>query len=215
MAVRVCARLFAIVLMATLASCHRDARPSSVSGDEVPLASVSAEQLFKLGVGYARRGDTVRAEQYISSAKDRGYSESESVAWLVRVAVASARYNSALGYAEPYLRRHPGDWSLRFLIGNIHDALGDSERAKREFERVVREAPNEALPHYRLGILHADSFKHYDAAIPYFQRYLELAPTGRHAAEVRSLLQNPEGMQSLEGPTRIEYPLPEESEGAP
>lgn len=205
----------ALGLVVALASCHRDARPSAVADEEAPLASVSAEQLYELGVAYARRGDMVRAEQYISSAKDRGYSEAETVTWLVRISVASARYNSALGYAEPYLRRHPDDWSLRFLIGNIHDALGDSERAKQEFERVVREAPNEALPHYRLGILYADSFKQYDAAIPHFRRYLELAPEGRHAAEVRSLLDNPEGMQSIEGPTRIEYPLPADPEVTP
>ncbi len=201
--------LVVILTLLFCASCHRDVKPNRIAEVD-PLRSIKTEELFQRGVAFAQRGDIVRAEQYITTARDRGYPESKAVPWLVRIAISSARYNSALSHAEPYLIRHPADWSLRFVVGCIYDALDNPDRAKTELERVVGDAPQEPLPHYRLAILYAERFQDFEVATRHFERYLELEPHGAHAEEVASRLEHSEQLDAIEGPKRVEYPEPSE-----
>jgi hypothetical protein len=53
---------------------------------------VTAEDLLFLAVSHARSGDLLRAEQYLSAARQRGHEEATVVYWLVRVCVAASRY---------------------------------------------------------------------------------------------------------------------------
>lgn len=165
------------------------------------MSAVDAQQLFQEGVLHARLGDSLRAEQYLTAAKARGYDEAEVVAWLVRICVAANRYHSALRHAEPYLRRHPEDWPLRFVIANIYDALGDAERAGVALEAVAEAAPNEPLAHYRLGLYHSEHSLEAEEARKAFENYLSLDPSGRYAAEARVRLQQSE--QLAAGPRRL------------
>jgi hypothetical protein len=66
------------------------------SGLPEHLRMISAEDLFREGVAYALRGDTLRAEQYLNASKQRGHDPEAVVTWLVRVCVASSRYQTAL-----------------------------------------------------------------------------------------------------------------------
>ena len=104
---------------------------------QAELSSVTAEDLLSLAVSHARSGDLLRAEQYLSAARQRGHDEAAVVYWLVRVCTAASRYQSALGHAANYLRDHPKDWSLRLIVATIHEALGDGERAGRD-DHMVR-----------------------------------------------------------------------------
>lgn len=163
----------------------KHSRPTDLRSE---LATVTAEELFVLAVSYAHAGDLLRAEQYLSAARRRGYNTSSVVYWLVRVCVASSRYQSALNHSDDYLRDHPGDWSLRFVVASIHEALGDAARAQFELERIVEARPDEPLPHYRLAMLYRGRDSTQVRASEHFQRYLELDPNGPHAAEVRAAL---------------------------
>jgi tetratricopeptide (TPR) repeat protein len=93
-----------------------------------------------------------------------------------------------LGHADDYLRDHPSDWPLRFVVATIHEALGDVARAQAELERIVRVEPAMPLPHYRLAMLYRDRKADEERARAHLQEYLRLTPEGPHAAEARSVL---------------------------
>jgi len=156
-----------------------------------PLAHVPAQDLFERGRALLARGESVRAEQYLTAAIDRGYPEAEAMPLVIRACVTSGRLSSALGYAEPYLRRHPRDWSLRFLVATLEQGLSRFARARVNLEQVVLDAPDAPDPHFVLAMLLRDELNEPDIARPLLERYLELAPRGRHADEVHAALAPP------------------------
>ena len=168
------------------------------------LAAVSSEELFVLGVVHARSGDLLRAEQYLNAARQLGQDESAVVYWLVRVCVAAGRYQSALSHAADYLRAHPSDWSLRFVVASIHEALGDVARARSELERIVAAQPDRPLPRYRLAMLYRTRQGDQERARAQLEAYLRLSPKGPHAPEVIAALRETDGV-SL-GPQLVPHP---------
>lgn len=155
-----------------------------------PLEGMEAQELFDRGVALGRRGDAVRAEQYVAAAMDRGFPEAQAVPYLVKICAASSRFNTALNYAEPFLEEHPNDWSLRLVVATLHLALSNNGRAQSELEHVIRDVPEQPTPHYLLAVLHRDANANHADARPHFARYLELAPEGEHAEEARSALED-------------------------
>ena len=172
---------------ATLAGCHH---PTLHLGPDLQaeLSTVTVDDLLFLAASHARSGDLLRAEQYLSAARQRGHDEAAVVYRLVRVCVAASSYQSALGHATSYLRDHPSDWSLRFVVATIYEALGDVARAQSELERIVGAEPSMSLPHYRLAMLYRDRWTDPERARLHLEEYLRLTPEGPHAAEVRSAL---------------------------
>lgn len=156
----------------------------------VPATRVADEapRLFRLGHEHTQYGDNLRAEQYYLAAQRAGYADAAVLPRLLEVCVSSGRLRSALGYAEPYLRRHPDNFRLRHLVASIHFGLGDAARAFRELEGVLGEAPEYAPSHYLLAVIAAEAFADAEAARRYFQGYLKLEPHGEHAAEASSWL---------------------------
>ncbi|MEM9068504.1 MAG: tetratricopeptide repeat protein [Myxococcota bacterium] len=152
------------------------------------MEGVEAERLYNHGTALAGRGDLVRAEQYIVAAIERGYSREEALPTLLQVCVAGQRHAAALRHAEPYLRDHPDNWSLRYVVATLHLGLGRVSRAQSELEQVIEDAPQEANPYYTLGTMYRDQMQDEEEATRWFNRYLELAPRGDHAAEVRRWL---------------------------
>ncbi|MEM7138207.1 MAG: tetratricopeptide repeat protein [Myxococcota bacterium] len=153
---------------------------------------VSTEALFSEGVAHALRGDHLRAEQYLSAAGKRGYHPESVATWLVRVCVSAGRYRAALDHGTEYLRTHPSDNWLRFVVANLYDALGDPVAARSELEAIVAAEPLHPLAHYRLGVLQRERLADAAGARVHFTEYLLLAPDGPHAAEARSILGSPE-----------------------
>jgi tetratricopeptide (TPR) repeat protein len=153
-----------------------------------PLEDQTAQQLFDAGMRIAQQGDYIRAEQYFTAARDHGYPEDQIMPLLMQVCVHSSRYSAAVGYAEPYLETHPDDWRLRQLLATIQMGLGNSAAARLSLEHVVAEAPDEAVPHYMLGVLLRDELHDEPGMRTQFERYLALAPDGAHATEAREAL---------------------------
>jgi Flp pilus assembly protein TadD len=202
------------VVVAVVACGHAPAdRGEPPEGD--PVQEVPSGELFAHGISLARRGDLVRAEQYLVAALDRGHSEDEVMPVLLRVLIAASRLRVALSYAEPYLARHPDAWPLRYLVATIHLGMSEPALARRELERVVSMAPEEPDPHYLLAVVLRDETGDPVAAEAHFRRYLELAPDGAHADEAQESLRRvavpraevPEGVQQ-------EGPAPETEPGA-
>jgi tetratricopeptide (TPR) repeat protein len=162
-------------------------------GPKMPATAPAPEQtqgrdewLFQQGLLAGERGDGVRAEQYLSLARDRGYPAERVLPALLKVCLASSRLRAALDYAEPYLRQHPEQDALRFLVANIHAGLGQSELALAELERLLQNNAAFDQAYFLRGTLLFD--RDGGGAIEALRAYLDLAPRGVHAAEARSRL---------------------------
>jgi tetratricopeptide (TPR) repeat protein len=178
-------RLAAGLLLLALAGCSSATPQARVA----PVSSSNAEQaqaLFQRGREAAQHGDSVRAEQYLSLALERGYDAERVLPVLLRVCLASSRLRAALDHAEPYLRDHPEVEALRYLVATIHAGLGQTDEARLALEQLLRTNPNSADAHYLLGILDADG--NAPSARAHFRAYLDVAAQGEHGAEVRSRL---------------------------
>ncbi len=145
-----------------------------------------AEELARRGKAAAAAGDSVRAEQYLSLAVERGASERELLPTLLSVCVTSSRLRAALNHARPYLERNPDDDQLRYLVASIHLSLGQEDEARAALELLLNRNPESADAHYLLGVV--ESSGNVEAAQEYFRHYLDVASHGRHAPEVRSRL---------------------------
>jgi tetratricopeptide (TPR) repeat protein len=145
-------------------------------------------KLIERGKAFASVGDTTRACQYFSAALDSGADPELVLPLLMRVYVQSGRYRLAIQTGEQYLTKRPQEHALRFLVATLYAAVGQSELAKENFERVLAAKPNHADAHYALGVLLRDSENDYVGADYHFRQYLKLKPTGPHADEARGSL---------------------------
>jgi Flp pilus assembly protein TadD len=179
-AIRPC--LFALLLPACALTHAPPAAPVR------PQPAPSASELFALGMQLAARGDALRAEQYLLLARRAGYPEQRVIVPLVRVCIASSRLRAALGHAEPYLRRHPETWQLRYLVAAIQLALQRPALALGELRRILRARPAAAQAHYLMAVALRDGLGDPDGARASFERYLQHAPRGEHAREALAWL---------------------------
>lgn len=180
---------FALLLACAACGAGRQTGPaaSPETGSD-PLQRQSAESLFQRGRESADRGDTVRAEQYLELALDKGYARSRVLPVLLSVCLSSGRLRSALNYAEPELRLRPDDAELRYLVASIHLGLGQRDEARDELEQLLRLNPEQPAALYLLGVVEADDLGLEQSAREHFESYLRAAPRGKHAAEVRNRL---------------------------
>ena len=182
---RLVAALAFVALLPSVPGCASSAEPISPA---TPAAQrpERPEALFQSGQAAARRGDAIRAEQYYALALERGYDRVRVVRAIVDVCVKSSRLRAALLHAEPYLRDHPDDHELRYLVASVLWALGEDAHARRQLELLVRTNPDSGAAHYLLGVL--DGGAEPNDAVRHFERYLALEPNGRRVAEVRGRL---------------------------
>jgi tetratricopeptide (TPR) repeat protein len=159
--------------------------PASVAD---PVGGRSAKWFFDRGSDAVTAGDSVRAEQYLSAALDKGYPRERVIPLLLRACVSSFRLRAALGYAEPELRRHPDDAGLRYLVATLLLGLGETDAARANLDELLQKNDEYAEAHYLVGTLDADRFGERAVAEEHFRRYLALLPNGDHAAELRGRL---------------------------
>lgn len=176
-----------VLACALLAGCAPRAAPAPTTH---PSSSEDASPhvLYERGARWARRGDTVRAEQYMALAVRAGYPRERALVAIVEACLASSRLRAALAYAEPHLRTHPGAWQVRLLVAAVHAALGQHERAVAELRHVARVHADAAEAHHLLAVLLDEQLGDEAAARASFRAYLAHAPAGEHAAEARAWL---------------------------
>lgn len=159
--------------------------PSSVVSPD-SAGTEHAAWLFAQGTAAAARGDSVRAEQYLTLARDRGYPAKRVLPALLKICLGSSRLRAALDYAEPHLRQHPEQDALRFLVANIHVGLGQPDEALAELGHLTDRNPQFERAYLLRALLLAE--RDVTAAIEALRTYLDLAPRGEHAAEARGRL---------------------------
>ena len=183
-------RFAAAFFVVAAAACGESAPPPPQETARDPMNDVDAETLYRRGLTLADEGDFVRSEQYLSAAITKGYPEDRVLPKLVRLCLLGSRVRTAVSYIEPYLERHPHDWSLRYLNATLYVALEQNDAARTEVLRVLEDVPTRPEPHWLLGTLLRDAFHDRPAALAEFQKYLELAPAGEHAEDARRTIAN-------------------------
>ena len=181
--------LLALALAAACgAGCARQPGSKLKTGMETMRREESAQKLYERGRAFAQVGDLVRAEQYLAAALDAGADARKALPLLLHVCIEGQRYRVALDYAEDHLRKHPDDQRLRFLVGSLYAAIGDTPAARQRLETLLRKAPEQAEAHYALAVILRDEVVDREAADAHFRAYLELAPRGEHVEEARASL---------------------------
>ncbi len=179
---RTCA-LAALLLLSACASQQRAKGPPPSD----PIAIVSASELRAQGLGFARRGDLVRAQQYLSAAKERGFDERIIIPEIVKVCIASSRLRAALAFGEPYLARNPQDAGMQYVIGTIHMALGNLQEASTHLNGALR--AGHLMPDARFSLaLVARERGNVELVRTNLKAYLAESPEGRYASRARSML---------------------------
>src|SRR5262249_30987608 len=132
----------------------------------------TTEKLVDRGLAFASVGDLTRAEQYLSAALDQGADETKVLPALLRVCIAAKRYRVAIDYATPYLRKHPGDNRLRFVVASLRAETGDVVLARADLEHVVKDAPDDAGARFAYAVLLRDDCNDAGSADAQFREYL-------------------------------------------
>lgn len=144
-------RVLALALVCAVQACAASAGPARrPPGD--PIAGVAGEELFARGMAYGRQGDLTRAEQYLGAALLKGYQRRETIVALLEVCVASSRLRAGVEYAEGYLLQHPEDGPLHYMVGHVHLALKNRQRARHH----LRSASNAQRPVGRAALVLAE-----------------------------------------------------------
>lgn len=159
----------------------RDAR-QTVRREEKP------DLLVERGRMFAEVGDYNRAAQYFSAALDNGANEKKVLPLLLHAYIEGQRYRVAIDAGNQYLQKDPADYRLRYLVGTLYAAIGETTKARTEFQQVLVTDPRHAQAHYALAVLLRDSDKDWVKADYHFRQYLKLAPKGPHAKEARASL---------------------------
>lgn len=73
--------------------------------------------------------------------------------------------------------------------GNDAVLRGEFQKAVEHYESALDGTLLTAEAHYRLGLLYEDKLKNQVAALHHFERYLELAPQGQFAIDVRGYVE--------------------------
>lgn len=129
-------------------------------------------------------GDSVRAEQYLAAALREGHEWREALPPLLRVCLTGSRLRAGLNYATPYLRSHPDELWLRYLVATVYLGLGQPLRAREHLHAIRGKAPYQDRTEYLLGQTEWEGFGNAAAAAAHFREYLRLEPNGTNAREV-------------------------------
>jgi tetratricopeptide (TPR) repeat protein len=148
----------------------------------------SPAKLTARGRAFAALGDTTRAREYFDAALEAGGDDRVLTPLLLSVCVRDGRYRLAIDYAEQYLRRHPGDPRMRFVLGTLHAGVGEPLAAEAEFAKVIAANPENPDAEYALAVLLRDQRGDLLGADRHFRAYLKLRPEGEHSEEAKSSL---------------------------
>jgi predicted Zn-dependent protease len=186
-AIRCCARVAPRVLVAVLlAGCAGFQTHELEQVD--PLTRTTAQVLFDRGRAFARHGDHIRAEQYLTAAIERGLDSRLVIEPLMRVCIDSARYGTALRHGRDHLVRHPDDWSMRMLVASLLGAIDRPDEQQFELERVIAERPDEPAPYFALAQRLLADGESAGARVA-LRMYLRISPRGSHARTARRQLE--------------------------
>jgi tetratricopeptide (TPR) repeat protein len=180
--------LLGALAWSTLAGCVTTPAAQVKADMAVMKQEGGPDKLIDRGNAFAAVGDTTRAEQYYAAAITSGADERKVMPLLLTVCAQDGRYRVAIQYAEGYLKGHPSDLRVRFVLGTLYAAVNEPDLARVALGVVVDARPEDADAHFALGVVLRDSDHDYAGADRQFREYIRLKPRGSHAEEAQASL---------------------------
>ena len=143
----------------------------------------SAAAQVRLGAGLLMSGKSDDATTHIESAIDLDPKFQQADILLVLRYLQDKDYKRAIDAAENYRKRNPGSITPQNLLGRVHLAAGDSDKAKEYFEKALVLEPGDPSAHHNLAQL-ALAAKEFASARNHYLQILE-----HHKDFVPALLQ--------------------------
>jgi tetratricopeptide (TPR) repeat protein len=155
-----------------------------------------------IGANYAQKKDWAQAEASYKKAIEIDPNAADAYNGLANVYNAQKKFDLAaeasaqamkIASAAPGPGGAPGggaNASAMFNQGVILWNAGKIPDAKKQFEEAVKADPKLADAHYWLGManLNEGTPEALKAAVPHFDEYLKLAPTGQYAEQAKGIL---------------------------
>jgi tetratricopeptide (TPR) repeat protein len=145
----------------------------------------SIEQLWSRGESALKAGDPREALRLFESALSLDASRARSWNYLGGVHFALGDLSRALQHFRRALELDPRDVRACNNIGTTLERLGEFAQAEEAYQRAATIDPAYPVTQRNLGLLQARRLGNPEAARRAWLRYLELAPNGAYAAEVR------------------------------
>ena len=102
-----------------LGGCTKTRGARAKEGLDTVARESDPKRLLRAGEAYAMLGDATRAAQYFALAIENGGDEEAIFPRLLQVCVRDKQYRAAVHDGENYLRKHPDDDGLRFLLASL------------------------------------------------------------------------------------------------
>jgi hypothetical protein len=128
-----CAATFAVAL-----GCRA---PEPAHSAAQPSRDEDSRLSFERGKELALHGESLRAEQYLARALERGHDPPETLRWLIGACVDGSRLRAAIHYARPYVEAHPDALRLRYVVATLYLGLGQPLPARQHLRDIVQRAP--------------------------------------------------------------------------
>jgi Tfp pilus assembly protein PilF len=185
---RLAARGFALTL--GVVGCAGAAQPPPAEAPEASAIDEAAarRELLELGLAFARSGDSVRGEQYLSAALEEGADPNHALLPLMELCIKAGRFEAAAQYGEAYQRDVAAKRELAMLLSGLYLSLDQDDKAIKQLEQVARDYPRFALAHLLLARLLRQQERDLEQADVHFRGYLKLEPDGVYASEARASL---------------------------
>ncbi len=152
------------------------------------LASDRFEAHYNLALALERLGQGAEAEAAYRATLRLRPAYTPAALNLGALLYGEKRFAEAIAVYRQAAAVDPRSDALRGNLAEAYRAAGDRERARREFEAVLRRNPSYAPAHYGLGLLYDDDRGDRRRAIEHYRRYLALAPEAADANQVRQWL---------------------------
>ena len=103
----------------------------------------------------------------------------------------SDRLGLGVTWLQKTLSVNPDDLEARHNLGVTYLAGNEPDRARKQFEEILRRSPDYAPAHKLLGIVYREMGRHQNA-IPYLKKFTTLAPNDPDAAAIRRYIEEME-----------------------
>jgi len=155
-----------------------------------------------IGANYAQKKDWPKAEEAYKKATEVDPNSAEGYTGLANVYNAQKKFDQAAEASAQAMKLSAaagaaggaagggGNASASFNQGVILWNAGKIADAKKQFEDAVKVDPKLAEAHYWLGMANVNEGtpEALKAAVPHFDEYLKLAPTGQYAETAKGIL---------------------------
>ena len=161
-----------------------------------PFAAEGGEEALRLlweeGQRLYEEGDITAAEKAFQRALLLDRDQPRTWNYLGGIFFRKDDFGGALHHFKQALMLNPGDARACNNIATTYDHLGEYEKAKAFYIRTIKIDLRYPLPYRNLGVLYATHLGKPELAKRFWNRFLELVPSGPEADAVRSEMEEME-----------------------